>query len=65
MVVKFLLATLIRTVIERKQGKQRILLEWKDYLMAVAPMGVFRGLDIGFSNWGLELIQVSLYVDRN
>ncbi|XP_044269319.1 solute carrier family 35 member C2 [Tribolium madens] len=61
MIVKFLLAVIIRAVLERKQGKQRVMLEWREYLVAVAPMGVFSGLDIGFSNWGLELIKVSLY----
>ncbi|RZB40652.1 solute carrier family 35 member C2 [Asbolus verrucosus] len=61
MIVKFLLSMLIRVILEKKQGKQRILLGWKEYIVAVAPMGLFSGLDIGFSNWGLELIQVSLY----
>jgi solute carrier family 35 protein C2 len=61
MVVKFLLAMLVRAILEKKQGKQRILLGWKEYIIAVAPMGTFSGLDIGFSNWGLELIKVSLY----
>lgn len=60
MIVKFLLAVAIRALLEKKQGKQRVLLNWKEYVMAVGPVGVFSGFDIGFSNWGLELIQVSL-----
>lgn len=37
-------------------------LDWKQYVVSVAPTGVFSGVDIGFSNWGLELIKVSLQV---
>lgn len=60
MIVKFLLAGLVRLCLIRKQNKQRVVLGWKEYVLAVAPTGVFSGIDIGFSNWGLELITVSL-----
>ncbi|XP_030760765.1 solute carrier family 35 member C2 [Sitophilus oryzae] len=61
MIVKFILAALVRCCFMRKRNKQRIILGWTDYILAVAPTGVFSGIDIGFSNWGLELITVSLY----
>lgn len=61
MIVKLILAVIIRSVIALKFGRQRLNLTWKEYLLAIAPAGVFSGIDIGFSNWGLELITVSLY----
>ncbi|KAG5889718.1 hypothetical protein JTB14_010192 [Gonioctena quinquepunctata] len=61
MTVKYILATLIRIFLIKRQGKPRTLVGWKDYVVAVAPTGVFSGIDISFSNWGLELINVSLY----
>ncbi|KAJ8938783.1 hypothetical protein NQ318_010310 [Aromia moschata] len=61
MTVKYILAALIRFIITKRQGKQRVLLGWKEYILAVAPTGIFSGIDIGFSNWGLELINISLY----
>ncbi|KAJ8924754.1 hypothetical protein NQ315_000907 [Exocentrus adspersus] len=61
MTVKYILAVLIRMVIVKRQGKQRVLLGWKEYVLIVGPIGLFSGIDISFSNWGLELIKVSLY----
>lgn len=60
MIVKFLLAALVRLFLSRKHVKVQTTISWKDYVLAVAPTGVFSGIDIGFSNWGLELITVSL-----
>ncbi|XP_023027283.1 solute carrier family 35 member C2 [Leptinotarsa decemlineata] len=61
MTVKFILASLIRIILIKRQGKPRNLIGWRDYVVSVGPTGVFSGIDIGFSNWGLELINVSLY----
>ncbi|KAF7271753.1 solute carrier family 35 member C2 isoform X2 [Rhynchophorus ferrugineus] len=61
MIVKFILAALVRLCFIKRHNKQRVMLGWRDYILAVAPTGVFSGIDIGFSNWGLELITVSLY----
>lgn len=36
------------------------MLNWKEYVLAVSPTGIFSGIDIGLSNWGLELVTVSL-----
>ncbi|CAH1992417.1 unnamed protein product [Acanthoscelides obtectus] len=61
MIVKYVLAMILRKIISKKQGKPRIQLSWKEYVLSVSPTGIFSGIDIGFSNWGLELISVSLY----
>ncbi|XP_060535144.1 solute carrier family 35 member C2 isoform X2 [Cylas formicarius] len=61
MFVKYLLASMIRFILIKRQNKQRTVIGWKEYVTAVAPTGLFSGIDIGFSNWGLELITVSLY----
>ncbi|XP_018332587.1 solute carrier family 35 member C2 isoform X2 [Agrilus planipennis] len=42
-------------------GRPRAHVSWRDHIVAVAPTGLFSGIDIGFSNWGLELVTVSLY----
>ncbi|XP_046390909.1 solute carrier family 35 member C2 [Ischnura elegans] len=61
MVVKFILAGICRKVWECYHRKDRVTVEWKNYIMKVGPTGLTSGLDIGFSNWGLELVTVSLY----
>ncbi|XP_017779040.1 PREDICTED: solute carrier family 35 member C2 [Nicrophorus vespilloides] len=61
MIVKFILAALVRSIWALKFGSQRLTVGWKDYIISVAPTGLFSSIDIGFSNWGLELITVSLY----
>lgn len=61
MVVKYLLAIVGRAILRYRQRRAKIVLGWKEYVIAVAPTGIFSGIDIGFSNWGLELIKVSLY----
>lgn len=61
MIIKFLLAVVIRLILAYKYGRPRLMVGWKEYLMGVAPTGVFSGIDIGFSNWGLELNFITLY----
>lgn len=58
--VKYFLAMLIRIILTKRQGRERIHLNWREFVVAVAPTGVFSGLDIGLSNWGLELVNISL-----
>ncbi|XP_057668235.1 solute carrier family 35 member C2 [Diorhabda carinulata] len=59
MVVKFILAAIIRFLFLKKKNENTC--SWKEYLLAMIPTGVFSGIDIGFSNWALELITISLY----
>jgi len=37
-------------------------LSWDTKVSKFAPIGISSGIDVGFSNWGLELVNVSLYV---
>jgi hypothetical protein len=60
LVFKFVTASLCRMIWECCTSKQRIVLNWRNYVKKVAPTGISSGLDIGLSNWGLELIPVSL-----
>lgn len=60
LVLKFVIASLYRTVWKCYTSKQRVVLNWGNYLKKVAPTGISSGLDVGLSNWGLELIPVSL-----
>ncbi|KAF5283536.1 hypothetical protein FQA39_LY17316 [Lamprigera yunnana] len=61
LIVKYLLASFIRICLIKYQGQPRVKLNFKEYIVAVSPTGIFSGIDIGFSNWGLELVTVSLY----
>lgn len=36
-------------------------IDWKIAVRKLAPTGIFSGIDIGFSNWALELVPISLY----
>ena len=60
LIVKFLLACLIRNILECRQKKHRVNLGWKVYLMSMAPVGITSIMDIGLSNWSFEFITVSL-----
>ncbi|KAK9889980.1 hypothetical protein WA026_008791 [Henosepilachna vigintioctopunctata] len=61
LVIKFILSLIIRLFLERKQAKKRVIFGWKDYLYSFGPPGISSGIDVGFSNYGLELITISLY----
>lgn len=37
------------------------MLSFMTCLRSVAPTGLASGIDVGFSNWGLELVTISLY----
>lgn len=43
-------------------GKSRVQIDWKKSFKKLAPTGIAAGIDIGFSNWGLELVTISLCV---
>lgn len=61
LVLKFVIASMCRIIWECYTSKQRVVLNWRNFVKEVAPTGIASGLDIGLSNWGLELIPVSLY----
>ncbi|XP_058971368.1 solute carrier family 35 member C2-like [Pocillopora verrucosa] len=57
----FVIAAILRFLWELKTGKTRIILPWSVYLKRVLPTAIACALDIGFSNWSLMFITVSLY----
>uniref|UniRef100_A0A8D8QGP6 Solute carrier family 35 member C2 n=1 Tax=Cacopsylla melanoneura TaxID=428564 RepID=A0A8D8QGP6_9HEMI len=61
LVFKFIVALVCRKVFELATNQKRVLLCWHNHLHKIAPTGIASGLDIGFSQWGLQLIAVSLY----
>ncbi|XP_059473583.1 solute carrier family 35 member C2 [Neocloeon triangulifer] len=61
LLIKFILAWLCRIIYEAATSRERPLVEWKSYASQVLPAGAASALDIGLSNWGLELVTVSLY----
>lgn len=42
-------------------GTPQLVLSFMTCLRSVAPTGLASGIDVGFSNWGLELVTISLY----
>ncbi|KAH8339318.1 hypothetical protein KR074_011416 [Drosophila pseudoananassae] len=61
LIVKFLLAATIRRIYKLRVGRSRVQLDWRVALRKMAPTGVASAIDIGFSNWGLALVPISLY----
>lgn len=61
LILKFLLAALVRSIYKMRVGKTRVQLDWRVAVRKMAPTGVASGIDIGFSNWGLALVPISLY----
>ncbi|XP_046841723.1 solute carrier family 35 member C2-like [Xenia sp. Carnegie-2017] len=59
--VVFVVVALIRKIWEIRTNKKRIMLKWSVYLVRVTPTAIATALDIGFSNWSLMFITVSLY----
>lgn len=58
--LKFLTALVFRVTYECFTKKPRVTLSWYNYITKAAPVGLASGFDVAFSNWGLELITVSL-----
>uniref|UniRef100_A0A0V0G906 Putative solute carrier family 35 member c2 n=1 Tax=Triatoma dimidiata TaxID=72491 RepID=A0A0V0G906_TRIDM len=61
LMTKFFMAAIFRYLWQCWYRRQRIKLDWPNTIRKIAPMGFVSGLDIAFSNWGLEFITVSLY----
>jgi solute carrier family 35 protein C2 len=76
LILKFCLASLLRSVLNfftRKKFRpsengadflvqtKRITLDWSAYLKRIVPTGIASVGDIGFSNWSLQYITISLY----
>ncbi|OXU27569.1 hypothetical protein TSAR_011524 [Trichomalopsis sarcophagae] len=62
LVMKFFLASLIRHIRKCCKTQQQICrLSWQTAIWTIGPPGIASGLDIGFSNWAMSLITMSLY----
>lgn len=61
MVVKLLLACLVRFFLTVCYKSKRVHLDCKTYMTRLLPTSLTSSIDIGFSNWSLQYITVSLY----
>uniref|UniRef100_A0A0K8TQP9 Putative solute carrier family 35 member c2 n=1 Tax=Tabanus bromius TaxID=304241 RepID=A0A0K8TQP9_TABBR len=61
LIIKFIMSACARWLLTLTSNKPRVVLDVKTSLKKMAPIGLASGIDIGFSNWGLELVQISLY----
>uniref|UniRef100_A0A2M3Z6L7 Putative solute carrier family 35 member c2 n=1 Tax=Anopheles braziliensis TaxID=58242 RepID=A0A2M3Z6L7_9DIPT len=59
--VKLVLSAIVRSVLRCATKRPRILLDFRTSVRKILPTGLASGIDISFSNWGLELVQISLY----
>lgn len=60
LIIKYTLAAMFRIIYRLVTGRRRVDIDCKSSLK-IAPVGFASGIDIGFSNWGLGLVQISLY----
>lgn len=61
LIIKFLLAWVVRKITGCCCKEPPLTLSWSDYLRHIVPVALFSALDIGLSNWSLVFITVSLY----
>ncbi|XP_045458450.1 solute carrier family 35 member C2 [Melitaea cinxia] len=61
LVVKWILSVIVRSILYLITGTSQLVLSFMTCLRSVAPTGLASGIDVGFSNWGLELVTISLY----
>ncbi|XP_070507377.1 solute carrier family 35 member C2 [Chironomus tepperi] len=61
LMIKLVMSALIRFFYRLCTGKQRVKLSVSTALRKVAPTSFFGAIDIGFSQWGLEFVEVALY----
>lgn len=62
LVLKFLASIIFRNLYHAIIKIPFVQLSWDSKVTKFAPIGISSGIDVGFSNWGLELVNVSLYV---
>lgn len=62
LVWKFVLSIIVRCLYHKTMKIPFVKIPWNVKVSKFLPIGISSGIDVGFSNWGLELINVSLYV---
>ncbi|VDP08423.1 unnamed protein product [Soboliphyme baturini] len=58
--IKFFTSCLYRLIYACICRRQRILLDWKEYVIGTSAAGITASLDIGLSNWSFQFITISL-----
>lgn len=58
--VKLVMSTIIRICYRIFTGKQRVQLPLATVMKKVGPTAFFGAIDIGFSQWGLEFVEVAV-----
>ncbi|KAL7293386.1 hypothetical protein TKK_0013152 [Trichogramma kaykai] len=62
LVFKFFMTSIIRHMRKCCKSQQPVChLSWQNIIWTLGPPGIASGLDIGFSNWAMSLITMSLY----
>ncbi|XP_068633776.1 solute carrier family 35 member C2 [Battus philenor] len=61
LIIKWILSVFVRTILHLILGTPQLVLSFMTCLKSVGPTGFASGIDVGFSNWGLELVTISLY----
>ncbi|XP_055374269.1 solute carrier family 35 member C2-like [Condylostylus longicornis] len=61
LILKFFLAAFVRLVSQKIYSRTLPNIDVLTSVRTIGPTGIASGMDIGFSNWGLELVTVSLY----
>ncbi|XP_073957608.1 solute carrier family 35 member C2-like [Choristoneura fumiferana] len=61
LIVKWVLSVVVRTLRYLATGTSQLVLPFITCLRSVGPTGLASGIDVGFSNWGLGLVTISLY----
>ncbi|XP_050430442.1 solute carrier family 35 member C2-like isoform X3 [Adelges cooleyi] len=61
LLMKLLLSTIFRYAYHKTTSTPSIQISWEVNVSKFGPTGISSGIDVGLSNWGLELINISLY----
>ncbi|KAL4717423.1 hypothetical protein ACJJTC_000572 [Scirpophaga incertulas] len=61
LIVKWILSVIVRLILYFITGSPQLMLPFMTCLRSVGPTGLASGIDVGFSNWGLGLVTISLY----
>lgn len=61
LVFKLVTASIVRVVLTTVTKKKRVLLDARSFATRLLPTSLTSAIDIGFSNWSLQYITVSLY----
>lgn len=61
LVLKFILTGIVRCLYHKTTRIPFVKVSLDSNISKFAPVGISSGIDVGFSNWGLELVNVSLY----